>query len=63
MIPNISVDKLTDEYKLKIGKTTFNFSALSYGYVVMNGGSTDAALQTLIKTLYVYSQAAIAYRA
>ena len=63
VIPNISADKLTDNYKLKIGNTTFNFSALTYGYIVMNGGSSDAALQTLVKALYVYAQAAKAYQA
>ncbi len=63
IIPNISADKLADDYKLKIGNTTFNFSGLTYGYIVMNGGSSDAALQKLVKALYVYAQAAIAYKA
>lgn len=63
IISNISADKLANTYTLKIGSNEIKFSALSYGYAVMNGGSNDAKLQTLVKALYKYAETAKAYKA
>ena len=63
IISNISADKLANTYTLKIDSNEIKFSALSYGYAVMNGGSNDAKLQTLVKALYKYAETAKAYKA
>lgn len=62
-IKNIPAHELVTGKTLKIGDTTFtNFSALSYGYTVLNGGSTDPDLQKLVKALLKYAEAADAYK-
>ena len=59
-IENISADQLGTVYAVKIGNYTLNFSALSYANIVLNN-SGDANLVNLMKALYLYNQAAIAY--
>ena len=59
-IENISADQLGTAYAVKIGNYTLNFSALSYANIVLNK-SGDANLINLMKALYLYNQAAVAY--
>ena len=59
-IENISADQLGAAYAVKIGNYTLNFSALSYANIVLNK-SGDANLINLLKALYLYNQAAVAY--
>ncbi len=63
-IRNISADKLATSYKVQFGMKQFsNLSALSYGYAVLDGGSTNPDLIALVKSLYQYAKAAEAYKA
>ena len=59
-IENISASELGTKYAVKIGNYTLNFSALSYANIVLNK-SGDANLINLLKALYLYNQAAVAY--
>lgn len=59
-IENISANQLGTVYAVKIGGYTLNFSALSYANIVLNK-SGDTNLVNLIKALYLYNQAAVAY--
>ena len=59
-IENISANQLGTVYAVKIGNYTLNFSALSYANIVLNK-SGDANLINLLKALYLYNQAAVAY--
>ena len=59
-IENISAHQLGKAYAVKIGNYTLNFSALSYANIVLNK-SGDANLINLLKALYLYNQAAVAY--
>ena len=59
-IENISADQLGTVYAVKIGDYTLNFSALSYANIVLNN-SGDSNLVNLMKALYLYNQAAVAY--
>lgn len=59
-IENISANQLGKVYAVKIGNYTLNFSALSYANIVLNK-SGDANLINLMKALYLYNQAAVAY--
>ena len=59
---NIPAHLLGNGIMLEIGTTTYsNFSALSYGYYVMQS-SDDANLKTLVNALYAYAIAAKDYR-
>ncbi|MBR3268852.1 MAG: leucine-rich repeat domain-containing protein [Oscillospiraceae bacterium] len=63
-IRNIPAHLLGKPETLVIGDTRYeNLSALSYGYAVMNGGSSNPKLKTLVNALYAYAKAAEAYAA
>ena len=60
-IPNISADKLSEEFVLVIDGDELKFSALSYSVLALKK-TTDQALWDLSKALYVYAGAAKAYK-
>ena len=63
-ISNIPAHLLGTSRTLTLGNTEIkNLSVLSYGYAVMNGGSGDAKLKTLVNALYAYAKAAENYHA
>ncbi len=61
-IPNISADKLSEEFVLVIDGDELKFSALSYSVLAVKK-TTDQALLDLSKALCVYADAAKAYKA
>ena len=60
-IPNISADKLSEEFVLVIGDDELEFSALSYSVLALKK-TTDQNLWNLSKALCVYADAAKAYK-
>ena len=60
-IPNISADKLSEEFVLVIGNDELEFSALSYSVLALTK-TTDQQLWDLSKALCVYADAAKAYK-
>jgi len=60
-IPNISADKLSEEFVLVIGDDELEFSALSYSTLALKK-TTDQNLWNLSKALCVYADAAKAYK-
>ena len=60
-IPNISADKLSEEFVLVIGDDELEFSALSYSALALKK-TTDQNLWNLSKALCVYADAAKAYK-
>ncbi len=60
---SIAANKLNEAIDTKIGDSfTISYSAMSYAYAVLNDGSDDQSLIDLVKALYLYNQAALAYQ-
>lgn len=61
-ITGISADKLGMAQNVTVGGFTISYSPLSYAYTVLKSDSTDESLKNLVKALYLYEQAAEAYK-
>lgn len=61
-ITDISADKLGMAQNVTVGGFTISYSPLSYAYTVLKSDSTDESLKNLVKALYLYEQAAEAYK-
>lgn len=61
-IPNISAEKLGTIQNVTIGNCTISYSPMSYAYAVLSSKNTSESLKNLVKSLYLYEQAAEAYK-
>lgn len=61
-IPNISAEKLGTIQNVAIGNCTISYSPMSYAYAVLSSKNTSESLKNLVKSLYLYEQAAEAYK-
>ncbi len=69
-ITNIAADKLGDTIEITVSDSTdssksgtLKYSALTYGYNVLKSTTSySKELQNLVKALYLYNQAAVAYK-
>ena len=61
-IPNISAEKLGTIQNVTIGSCTISYSPMSYAYAVLSSKNTSESLKNLVKSLYLYEQAAEAYK-
>ena len=61
-IPNISAEKLGTIQNVSIGNCTISYSPMSYAYAVLSSKNTSESLKNLVKSLYLYEQAAEAYK-
>ena len=61
-IPNISAEKLGTIQNVTIGNCTISYSPMSYAYAVLSSKNTSESLKSLVKSLYLYEQAAEAYK-
>ena len=61
-ITGISADKLGTAQSVTVDGYTVSYSPLSYAYAVLKSDSTDESLKNLVKALYLYEQAAEAYK-
>ena len=61
-IPNISAKKLGTIQNVTIGNCTISYSPMSYAYAVLSSKNTSESLKNLVKSLYLYEQAAEAYK-
>lgn len=61
-IAGISADKLASKENLSIGDWSVSASPMSYAYAVVNGGSDNESLINLVKAMYLYYEAATAYK-
>lgn len=61
-IPNISAEKLGTIQNVTIGNCTISYSPMSYAYAVLSSKNTSEGLKNLVKSLYLYEQAAEAYK-
>jgi hypothetical protein len=59
-VENISAKNLANNYTVKIGGLTLNYSAMSYANSALTKTS-KTALQNVTKALYLYNQAAVSY--
>ncbi len=59
---NINAQELNTPVSVSIGDFTIAASPLSYAYAVLNSDATDANLKNLVKSLYLYYQAANKYQ-
>ena len=64
-IRNIAAKELKDSFTVKFtisgAEYSVVYSPMNYCYNALNGGTSDANLQNVIKVLYLYSQAANDY--
>lgn len=64
-IPNIAAHALSETQEVIVSdgtsKDTLKYSALTYGYNVLNNSAynSNTALQNLVKALYLYNNAAV----
>ena len=61
-IPNISAENLGTIQNVAIGNCTISYSPMSYAYAVLSSKNTSESLKNLVKSLYLYEQAAEAYK-
>lgn len=61
-IPNISAEKLGTIQNVTIGNCTISYSPMSYAYAVLSSKNTSESLKNLVKSLYLYEQAAETYK-
>ena len=61
-IPNISAEKLGTIQNVTIGNCTISYSPMSYAYAVLSSKNTSESLKNLVKSLYLYEQAAEVYK-
>ena len=61
-ISNISAEKLGTIQNVTIGNCTISYSPMSYAYAVLSSKNTSESLKNLVKSLYLYEQAAEAYK-
>ena len=61
-ITGISADKLGTAQSIAVDGYNVSYSPLSYAYAVLNSDSADESLKNLVKALYLYEQAAEAYK-
>lgn len=60
-ISDISSLKLNKANQTTIGEYTISYSPLSYAYAVVNNENATDSLKALVKALYLYNQASVAY--
>ena len=64
-VANIFADMLDEAHVFTVSDGvntyTITFSALSYGYRILNDGTAGDDIKNLVKALYLYNQAANAY--
>lgn len=61
-IADIPSHMLDQTKNVTIGDYTISYSPLSYAYAVMNSENSDENLRNVVKALYLYNQAAVAYK-
>ena len=60
-IDNIAAKDLGNVYQIMIGDYVVNSSALTYGYLALRYEGASDGIVNVVKALYLYNQAAIAY--
>lgn len=58
---DIPAGSLGTAHDISVGEYTISYSPLSYAYAALNSDSTSDNLKNLVKALYLYNNAAIAY--
>ncbi len=58
---DIPAGSLGTAQNISVGEYTISYSPLSYAYAALNSDSTSDNLKNLVKALYLYNNAAIAY--
>ncbi len=61
-IPNIAAHKLHMNTETDVNGMIIIYSPLSYAYKVLSSETTDESLKNLVKAMYLYNQAAVAYK-
>ncbi|MCM1315831.1 MAG: terpene cyclase/mutase family protein [Muribaculaceae bacterium] len=61
-ITDISADKLDVDCDTKIGGYTVTYSPMSYAYAVLSSENASDSLKNVVRALYLYNQAANAYK-
>lgn len=59
---NISAANLGTMQDFKVGGWTISYSPMSYAYAVLSKDTAEKDLKDLVKSLYLYQQAAVAYQ-
>lgn len=59
---NISAANLATMQDFKVGGWTISYSPMSYAYAVLSKDTATKDLKDLVKSLYLYQQAAVAYQ-
>ena len=60
-IENISAKDLGNAYEITVGEYVVNVSALTYAYSALQYQNASAGILDVVKALYLYNQAAVAY--
>lgn len=61
-IADIPSHMLDQTKNVAVGDYTISYSPLSYAYAVINSENSDESLRNVVKALYLYNQAAVAYK-
>lgn len=61
-IPNIAAHRLHLNTEINVNGMVITYSPLSYAYKVLSSETTDESLRNLVKAMYLYNQAAVAYK-